>query len=192
MPADQTFPDVVVSVQATGAEQDPARGHLSAGLLTGPDTVLVIDPDQALLDPARGFEALVIPVELAADSPIERIRVVGVDAMRPAESERLTSLVLRLAHPSEHQPTVGAFDGRRLREELVAHGDLLTALVNLGAVQAGAGTVPADLLLTVAGVEARQRQHRMRVHTYRRPGDDSFDICDYVPCCEPCPPRLRR
>ncbi|GAB1690996.1 hypothetical protein [Krasilnikovia sp. M28-CT-15] len=192
MPVDRTFPDVVVSVQATGAEQDPARGHLGAGLLTGPDTVLVIDPDRALLDPTRGFEVLVIPVELAADSPIERIRVAGVDAMQPAESERLTSLVLRLAHSSGHEPTVGAFDGRRLREELVAHGDLLTALVNLGAVQAGAGAVPADLLRAVAAVEARQRQHRTQVHTYRRPGDESFDICDYVPCCAPRPPRSQR
>jgi hypothetical protein len=178
----------VVSIQLVGMDSAPWEGHVTAGLLANRNTVLAPHPPEEILDAAVAYEVLVIPTPLTVDQPVERIRIAAVDANRLLDNGQLTSVTLELAYPSRYLPSIGAFDACRLGEEMAGHGDLWTALENVGAIEPGLRVEPKDLLHALPEIERAQRMAAIRTHQYRVAGDPIFNICRIIRLCQPCDP----
>jgi hypothetical protein len=179
---------VVVSVQATGMEHAPWEGHITAGVLANESTVLIPTPRDEFLDTSRGFEALIIPTSLLVDRPIDRIRISGIRVLHLAHSDRVTSMVLHLVHPSRYPSEIAEFDGCDFNERLRQNGDdVWTALEEVEAIPTGLRKGPSpEVLRRAAEVEQQQRERHIRHVTYPDPGLSGFDICAIIRICKAC------
>jgi hypothetical protein len=170
--------DVLVSVQATGMELRPWDGHVCVGLLASEDIVAVPVPVEDLLDPRRGFEALIIPVSLKVDDLIERIGIFRIDASRRVDGT-LSYMVLKLSRWSKYAPMISTFEGSRLAEELEEHGNLWTALKNMRAVRPDLPEdPPPEMLRAVPDIETEQRKGRISMMAAA-----TWWPCSVLPCC---------
>ncbi|GGQ86348.1 hypothetical protein [Couchioplanes azureus] len=193
MPTSDEAGEVVVSIQATGMEQEPWAGHRAVGLLATEDLVLVPEAAQELADAGRWFEALIIPTSLGADRPVERISIAGVEALQQVDDGRVTSVVFKLARWSRYPSSISSFSNCDFKQAVREQdGNVWKALLSVGAIRPGLDVVPEELLRAVPAIEREQRQRRIHSHPYRFPGDDSWDICPFIlwPCrpCQPCRP----
>ncbi|KOX19365.1 hypothetical protein ADK67_33655 [Saccharothrix sp. NRRL B-16348] len=121
---------VVVSIEEEGAPR-AGGSRVATGWLVEPTRVVVPDPPPGLLD---GSLAVAIVLAGEDESPIERIPMAGVNAVRLAGAE---FAVLDLATASRHAPNAVMPEPVVLEAAIAAHGGDVRA-----AFEATGGPVP--------------------------------------------------
>jgi hypothetical protein len=188
--------DLLVSVQALDSADDPAAGHLAAGLLVDTDAVVVPSPPVGFLAGLEDFEVLLIPVPLSTQNIVERIRPARVDVFRaPGEQGTAVVALVKLAVPSRYPAVVSGMCGSGFVQALARYGgDWWDALESVGAVSAGVREGPGkDVLSRVPKVERVQRRPLVRELTFPAlgdrvlaagdGGDEDDGICRILPIC---------
>jgi hypothetical protein len=189
--------DLAVWLQVRGADAAAGDAHLAAGVLLDTDVVLIPSPPDALLDPSLELEVVVIPIPLALERAVERIRPARIDVLYLGGPEAPpSSAVIKLASPSRHPIMVAEYDGCDLNQSLAeSGGDMWSSLERVGAIPAGLRDgPPVEVLQGLAEVELVQRRPVRRKWVLGLPsGDDGPSPYWPLPCwlsprCEPCDP----
>lgn len=150
--------DLRVSVQLRRAP-DRLSGHLTSGILTDSNVVLVPGPVGGP-DDSGELEVLLIPVPLDRASLIERFPVEKKISYRLRRVSTQAEITILFLHGfSRYQPHVTTLDTAALARSVAENGrDWWAALAAIGLVRPGVNRIPGELLRSVADIEAEQRE----------------------------------